>query len=132
MICDDESDQSVNREAFGLLHHVTRLRLVRRRLTVVDATNLQYRARGPLLRMARLYQIPVFAIVFNLSLETCLSNNQSRPERFVVEEAIRQHSDELPRVIQRLECEGYQKIYLLDETSFNDVKVERLRYFSTC
>jgi protein phosphatase len=127
MICDDESNQSINQEAFGLLHHLTRLRLVLRRLTVVDATNLQDRARRPLLRLARNNRIPVVAIVFNITLETCLSNNQARPGRFVIEEIIRQHAEELPRTIQRLNREGYERIYLLDETDLNNVKIELIK-----
>jgi protein phosphatase len=133
MICDDESDQSIHREAFGLLHHLTRLRLVLRRLTVVDATNLQVKARRPLLRMARVNQIPVIAIVFNISLETCLTNNRTRSDRFVIEEAIRLHSEELPQTIQRLNREGYERIYVLNETDLNCVKIELVRrYFCTC
>src|SRR5215470_20280364 len=49
MVCDDESDQSVNREAFGLLHHITRARLAAGRLAVIDATNLETGARRRLL-----------------------------------------------------------------------------------
>lgn len=126
MICDQESDQSINHLTFGLLHHIVRLRLTVGRLTVVDATNLQYKARRPLLRMARLHRVPVVAIVFNFSLETCLSNNRKRPHRFVSEDAIKQHSAELLRTIQRLDREGYERIYTLDETKMNAVKIERI------
>ncbi|MGH9799116.1 MAG: AAA family ATPase, partial [Blastocatellia bacterium] len=71
MIRDDESDQMINSEAFGLLHHIARLRLQQRRLTVIDATNLQFGARRPLLRMARAYRMPMVAVVFRISLENC-------------------------------------------------------------
>ena len=39
----DESDQSFNGAAFGLLHHIARVRLAARRLTVIDATTSRRR-----------------------------------------------------------------------------------------
>ncbi|MCI0336342.1 MAG: AAA family ATPase [Acidobacteria bacterium] len=131
MICDDESDQSINREAFGLLHHITRLRLAFRQMTVVDATNLQDQARRPLLRMARACQFPVFAIVFKISLETCLANNRNRPHRLVTEDVISQHTEELPGAMLQLKGEGYQRIFILDELNdelnIDTARVERIK-----
>lgn len=91
LISDDESDQTINAEAFGLLHHIARLRIQQRKLTVIDATNLQFRARRPLLRMARANKLPIVAIVFQVSLETCLTQNQSRAERQVSQEVLELH-----------------------------------------
>jgi protein phosphatase len=125
MICDDESNQSVNREAFGLLHHITRLRLMQRRLTIVDATNLQHKARRPFLRMASINRTPIVAVVFNVSLEACLFNNRTRLNRCVEESVIRQHIEEMGVAIQRINQEGYERIYLLDEGKLRDLKVER-------
>lgn len=125
LICDDEGDQSINSETFGLLHHITRLRLSVRRLTVIDATNLQYRARRPLLRIARTHRLPVVAIVFNISLETCLSNNLTRPHRCVAEDAIRHHALELSIAMTRLNREGYEEIFVLDENRIDGAMVER-------
>jgi protein phosphatase len=125
LICDDEGDQGIHSETFGLLHHITRLRLSLGRLTVIDATNLQYRARRPLLRIARLHRMPVAAIVFNVSLETCLSNNLARAHRFVVEDAIKQHALELSIAMARLSREGYERILVLDENQIESAVVER-------
>jgi predicted kinase len=102
------------------------LRLAHGRLTVVDATNLQYRARRPLLRIARANRVAIVAVVFDVSLQTSLSNNRARPDRFVNEEAIRQHFEELSRTRLRLNREGYQNIYLLDEAAIGAVEVERI------
>ncbi len=130
LICDDEAAQDVNSEAFGLLHHITRLRLSLKRLTVVDATNLQYRARRPLLRIARLHLMPVVAIVFNVSLETCLTNNRTRPHRFVAENAIRLHALELSIALTRLNREGYEEIFVLDENQIDGAMIERKKLTS--
>jgi protein phosphatase len=116
LICDNESDQSINAQAFGLLHYIARLRLEERRLTVIDATNLQFRARRPLLRMARANHLPIVAIVFNVSAVTCLNHNRTRPQRFVCEEVLEQHQQQLMTTLARLQREGYHQIHLLDET----------------
>lgn len=127
LVCDDESDQSVNRAAFGLLHHIARARLSLRRLTVIDATNLETRARRRLLRIAADCRIPAVAIAFNLPLEKCLEQNLARSQRVVEEEVVGYHARLLEPAIERLNREGYERIYLLDETNVNDPVIERVR-----
>jgi protein phosphatase len=126
MICDDESDQSINAQAFALLHHIAWLRLAQRRLTVIDATNLQYRARRPLLRMARRQRLPVIAIVFDVSLDTCLAHNQTRSKRIVLPDVLRLHADQLAAALGRLEQEDYECIYWLDETKMSDIRIKKI------
>jgi protein phosphatase len=126
LIADDESDQSVTRQAFSLLHHIVRERLRLQRLTVVDATNLHTTARGPLLRLARACGVPAIAIVFEVALATCLARNLSRPQRRVSPEAIAQHARELALARRRLAREGYQQIYVLREEELDEVIVRRV------
>lgn len=126
MICDDESNQTVNAEAFGLLHHIARLRLQQRRLTVIDATNLQFRARRPLLRMARAHQIPIVAIIFRVPLEICLTHNQSRSERQVSPQVLELHQQELAAALSRLDQEGYHHIYGVEEPDLTNAIVKKL------
>lgn len=114
MIADDEADQSVSGEAFRLLHQIARARLARRRLTVIDATNLQSRARRPLRRMAQAQGIPVIAVVFDLPLETALARNRARPGRQVGEEVIAQQYEELARALGLLPWEGYEQVHIVD------------------
>lgn len=125
LICDDESNQEVNARAFDLLHRIARLRLGLRRLTVIDATNLQYQARRRLLRIASQHQLPAVAIAFKVSLATCFANNRARPHRTVGEETIRQHASEFSRALASLESEGYQSIFVLDEKELVNAAVER-------
>jgi protein phosphatase len=125
-ICDDENDQSVNYAAFGLLRHMTRARLSSRRLAVIDATNLETRARRGLLRIASAYQIPAVAIAFNIPLERCLEQNRSRDGRVVKDEVLSYHAMLFERAIARLGREGYARICLLDETNVNDVVIDRI------
>jgi protein phosphatase len=78
MVADDPNDQQATEAAFELLHTAMTLRLARRRLTVIDATNVEGWARQPLLAIARRQRRPAVAIVFALALETCLQRNLLR------------------------------------------------------
>ncbi|MDQ3011209.1 MAG: AAA family ATPase [Acidobacteriota bacterium] len=127
LICDDESDQSINAQTFALLHHIARLRLAQQRLTVIDATNLRFRARRPLLRIARRFRLPIIAIVFNIPLATCLANNQHRQQRKVAPEVLQLHAGQLTTTRARLEREGYERIYWLDEMEMLDGQIEKIR-----
>ena len=124
-ISDDENNQQVTQAAFGLLHHWTRLRLAQPRLTVIDATNVQYSARQPLLRMARAAQVPAIALVLDVSLATCLSRNRQRSQRVVAEEIIRQQYHEFTSALLHLSREGYAQIRRLKEDTLDSIQILR-------
>jgi protein phosphatase len=126
MVCDDESDQTVNGAAFGLLHHIARVRLAARRLSVIDATNLETRARRRLLRMAAENGLPSVAIVFDIPLEKCLERNRARSERVVDQDVIASHAAQFEWALARLKFEGYARVYILNEANLNDAVVERI------
>jgi protein phosphatase len=127
MVCDDESDQSFNGAAFGLLHHIARARLAARRLAVIDATNLETRARRRLLRIASDNGVPSVAFAFDVPLGKCLERNLTRPGRLVDEDVIALHAARFERAIARLRLEGYARVYILNEANLNDAVIERIR-----
>ncbi|MFN0108009.1 MAG: AAA family ATPase [Blastocatellia bacterium] len=127
MIRDDENDQTINSETFGLLHHIARLRLRQQRLTVIDATNLQFRARRPLLRMARACRMPIVAIVFRIPLETCSEQNRTRPERQVRQEILELHQQQLDAAFSRLSQEGYSQIYVIEKSDLAGLTVRKVK-----
>jgi hypothetical protein len=45
----------------------------------------------------------------------------------VKEEVISYHSALLEKALARLPLEGYERIYILDETNMNDVVMERIK-----
>jgi predicted kinase len=96
-------------------------------LTVIDASNLEARARRGLLRIAGACQIPAVAIAFDISLEKCLEQNLARAGRVVKEEVLSYHALQFERAISRLDGEGYARIHRLDETNVNDVMIDRVR-----
>src|SRR5690349_7710780 len=52
MVSDDENDLEATTDAFAALHYLAGVRLRRRKLVVVDATNVQPEARRPLIQLA--------------------------------------------------------------------------------
>src|SRR5215469_16336031 len=66
MLADDESDQTVSRDAFRLLYFILNERLRRGLVTVVDSTALQPSARAEMLKIAAQHGRPAIAIVFAL------------------------------------------------------------------
>ncbi len=125
LICDDENNQAVNTETFALLHHLTQLRLQSKKLTVIDATNLQTAARETLLNIAQAADVPCVAIVLNISAARCAEQNRSRSQRIVPDEIIEQHQRELSEARARLPHEGYAAIYELSESQITEAGFER-------
>ena len=125
MLADDEANQVISGQAFALVHHIARVRLEHRRLTVIDATNLKRAARRPLLDLAARASVDTIAIVFENSLDVLLANNESRLGRVVPTEAVMEQAARLARIIPSLETEGYRSIYRLDQSSVTDAVVER-------
>jgi protein phosphatase len=126
LVSDDPNNQAATEDAFELLHFIAAKRLHRHRLTVVDATNVRPRARRPLLDLARHFDAPTIAIVFDLPLELCESRNHARPERTVGPFAIARQLAQLHHSLPKLAQEGFAQIITLHSQSEVDaLKVHR-------
>src|SRR5689334_20038223 len=75
LVSDDENCQEATNDAFAVLQHVASLRLARGLLTVVDATNVQEEARGPLVKLARDHDVLPVAVVLKTPEEVCHGRN---------------------------------------------------------
>ena len=113
LVSDDEDDQAATPAAFELLHTVVRLRLRRRRLTVVDAVNARPADRLPLLLLARDHDCAAIAIVLDMPLELCLERDRARPGRTVGARAIRVQHEEVLRSLRGLREEGFEAVHVL-------------------
>jgi predicted kinase len=113
LVAGDASDQSASADAFRILHAIVRARARRGLLTVVDATNLTAGARRTLLRLAAAAGRPAVAILFDVSLDTCLERNRSRPDRRVPEAVVRRQHDRLADARRRIGDEGYAAVRML-------------------
>jgi|SRR5437879_8233588 len=113
MVADDESDQSATDAAFEILHLVVHHRLRRRRLTVVDATNVRPADRRGLLELARKHAAPAVAIVFDIAEEVCVERDRGRAGRTVGAAVIHRQRQAMLRSLPDLEAEGFATVYRL-------------------
>ncbi len=113
LVSDDENDQWATPDAFELLHAVAARRLARRRLTVIDATNLKAEDRRPLLELARRYHYLTTVVVFNLPAEVCELHDSRREGRRVGPAVVRAQADLLRRTLGRLDKEGFHHVFTL-------------------
>jgi protein phosphatase len=116
LICDDETNQHVNRDTFDLFHYLINKRMLQNRLTIADSTALQADARQRLLGLARQHNYFTCLFVFNMSLETCMLHDQQQSRgRVVGEQVILYHLDLLQQALQVIPSEGWNQVYVLDE-----------------
>ncbi|WP_405132790.1 polynucleotide kinase-phosphatase [Nocardia sp. NBC_01388] len=114
IVSDDESDQSATADAFALLHHVVGVRLRRGLRTVVDATNVQPKARQQLIELARAHDVLPVAIVLDVPDQICVERNAGRPDRADLGPHVAaRHSRDLRRSLKFLEREGFRKVHVL-------------------
>jgi predicted kinase len=113
-VCDDARNQKVTGHAFELWRFIIRKRLLLKRTTVADATNLERADRNWLINTARFYNFFVAAVVFDLPLETCLLRNAVR-ERVVPEEALFHQYELFKEARKTVGEEGFDTIFVVDE-----------------
>lgn len=124
MVADDANDQTATDAAFELLHTALAMRLAHRRLTVVDATNVEGWARERLLALGRRFGRPAAAIVFDLPLATCLERNAARTDRRLPPAAIRRQHLRMRASLDGLAAEGFDPILRL--TTIEAVEATRV------
>jgi len=115
MLTDDETDQTVTKDAFELLHTIVAKRLKRRRLTVVDATNVQPAARRKLIAIAQPQNVDSVAIVFDLPEKVVSERHAARTDRDFGAHVISKQRLELSRSIQGLKDEGIRVVHILGQ-----------------
>jgi protein phosphatase len=126
LVADDESHLSATSAAFEILHLVVRHRLRRRRLTVVDATNVEPESRQALLALARERRAAAVAIVFDLPEELCVERDRAREGRTVGAAVIHRQRRAMLRSLPELGSEGFAAVYRLDSPeTVAGVRVER-------
>jgi protein phosphatase len=113
LVADDEHDQAATADAFAVLHCIAGKRLVRGRLTVVDATNVQREARRPLVALAREHDLLAVAVVLDIPEAVCRERNRHRPERDFGPHVIRHQRSQLRRSLRGLQREGFRRVWVL-------------------
>jgi protein phosphatase len=111
LVSDDETNQSATSAAFDSLYYIAGKRLEAGKLTVVDATNVQKKARDQVLRLAREQNVLAAAIVFDMPQSLCIERNKARPDRNFGPQVVQGHARELRRSIKHLRKEGFRFVY---------------------
>jgi predicted kinase len=122
LVCDDENNQQVNRDAFDLFHYIIHKRMFQNRLTFADSTALQPVARHRLLALAQQHHYATCLLVFNISPQTCLQRD-SRRARMVGEQVIAYHATLLQQALSKFPDEGWDQVHVLGEQD-EDVELE--------
>lgn len=116
LICDEETNQQVNRDTFDLFYYIIQKRMFQRMLTIADSTALVPQTRHKLVEMAQRQRFTSCVIVFNMSLQTCIARDREATRgRVVGERVITYHFKQLQQALQAIPQEGWNQIHILDD-----------------
>lgn len=116
LICDDETNQQVNRDTFDLFHYIIDKRMLQGRLTIADSTALHADLRHKLLDLATQHQYYTCLLLFDMSLETCLRYDQHQARgRIVGKDVITYHLNLLQSALKEVPHEGWNVVLNIDE-----------------
>ncbi|WP_432557491.1 polynucleotide kinase-phosphatase [Granulicoccus sp. GXG6511] len=128
LVADDENDQNATADAFDVLHYIVGTRLRRGLLTVVDATNVQAKARAELVALAKRHHVLVDAIVLDVPESVAAERTAARADRNFGRDVIKRQLRDLHRTLSRAKREGFRRVHVLrgvDRISATDVIRER-------
>ncbi len=120
LVCDDVTNQQVNRDAFDLFYYIIHKRMFWSRFTVADSTALQPEARRKLRELARRYGYLACLLIFDVSMQTCQERDRKR-ERMVGEQIIAYHARLLQQTLLNAPAEGWDQVHVLGETDMDAV-----------
>ncbi len=122
-ITNNVRNQVVSDEAFAYAGGILKERLLRGRTTVVDAQNLESRARASFLRIARKYNAPIVAIVLDITAEVCMKQDAQRV-RQVGAKGILSGKARCERALYSLVAERDITVYRLNDSAVTSVSVK--------
>jgi predicted kinase len=112
LICDDVSNQQVNRDAFDLFHYIIYKRLFQGRFTVADSTALHAASRRKLLEMARQNGYSACLLIFDIPEAICAARNLQR-DRQVEAKVMPYHASLLRQTLLDVPNEGWDQWHIL-------------------
>ncbi len=118
LVCDDITNQQVNRDAFDLFYYIIRKRMFLGRFTVADSTALLPDARRRLREQARMQGYLACLLIFNISAETCLERDRER-DRMVGRDVVAYHARLLQQTLLDAPQEGWDQLHVLGEADMD-------------
>lgn len=127
LVSGDEADQSATEDAFDSLYNIAQKRLNRRKLTVIDATNLSKWARKKALDFAKDNNCFCYAIALNLPEATCQQNNSLRQVKHFSKNLIKRQCEEFQYALKSLRKENFRKVFTLNsQEELNSLEINRV------
>lgn len=131
MVCDDENSQEISADAFDLLYYAAEKRLVNRKLTVVDATNLQPSSRRQILELAQRQNVHAAAIVLDMPESLIVQRGRERADRTLSERVLHSHCAAVRKSIRSLKKEGFRFIYVISSPEqLGNVEIVRTKLWN--
>jgi len=116
LICDEVTNQQINRDTFDLFYYIIQKRLFQRTLTIADSTALIPDTRHKLVDIALRQHFTTCLIVFNTPLQTCIARDREASRgRIVGEQVITYHAKQLQQALRAIPHEGWDLIHILDD-----------------
>lgn len=114
IVCDDETNQQVNRDSFDLFYYILHKRMFYGHFTIADSTALKPEARLRLLELAQRHRYHHCLLIFNVPPLICLQRDQKR-QRMVGEQVIAYQAGLLQQTLLDAPNEGWEQIHILGE-----------------
>ncbi|MEI8146201.1 MAG: polynucleotide kinase-phosphatase [Alphaproteobacteria bacterium] len=131
LVADDETSQEATADAFELVHALIEIRMRRRLLTVVDATNVRAEDRAKLVAIAKRWDALCAAIVIDPGEDICLERNAQRPDRQFGAHVVRNQRAALHRGLGGLKREGFREIrQLMSQEAIEGASIVRQKLWT--
>ena len=114
MICDDENNQTVNRDTFDLFHYILQKRMLLGRFCVADSVALKPYARANQRNLSRRFGYYGCLLIFDTPPEVCLQRDGLRA-RQVGASVVQYHASLLAQTLQDAPNEGWELVRVLHE-----------------
>jgi len=114
MICDDENDQTVNRDTFDLFYTILQKRMLLGRPCVADSVALKPYARNYLRNLSRRFGYYGCLLIFDTPPDVCLQRDSLRT-RQVGASVVQYHAGLLAQTLLNAPNEGWELVRVLHE-----------------
>ena len=131
LVSDDENSLDATEEAFELVRKMIELRLKRRKLTVVDATNVRSEDRKGLVALAKRWHALPAAIVIDPGDDVCHTRNAVRPDRQFGPHVVRNQTRALRKGLRYLKKDGFGHVtHLESQADIDAATVSRAKLWT--
>lgn len=122
MVADNPNDQTASVDAFKLVHFILNTRLKNRRLSVIDATNLEDIHRRTILDIAKEHHCQITAVVLDIPMNQCIEQSANRAGHVPPERVVRHHYQTLNRQKRKIRKEPFHRVhYIKNPQEANEV-----------